>query len=161
MQALAKVFVRAMCVLVVVVGSARHGQTAQEDAVAALPAGVQAVWDLQAAYRESTTTREQVCINGLWRWQPGRETSDTVPTAGWGYFKVPGCWPGITDYMQKDCQTVYPHPSWKGEKLGDVTAAWYQREITVPVEWTGRRIVLHARVREFVCHRAGRRPEDG
>ena len=46
--------------------------------------------------------------------------------------------------MQKDCQTIYPHPSWKGEKLGAVTAAWYQREITVPVEWTGRRIVLHA-----------------
>jgi beta-galactosidase len=144
MQAFSKVFVRATCVLAVVAGGVRYGDTAQEDAVATLPEGVEAVWDLQAAYRESTTTREQVCINGLWRWQPGRETSDAVPSAGWGYFKVPGCWPGITDYMQKDCQTVYPHPSWKGEDLGAVTAAWYQREITVPAEWTGRRIVLHA-----------------
>ena len=46
--------------------------------------------------------------------------------------------------MQKDCQTVFAHPSWKNEKLGGVTAAWYQREITVPAEWAGRRIALYA-----------------
>ena len=33
--------------------------------------------------------------------------------------RCPGCWPGISDYMQKDCQTVYAHPSWKDEKLGE------------------------------------------
>ncbi len=60
----------------------------------------------------------------------------------WGYFKVPGCWPGITNYMQKDCQTVYTHASWKDQRLADVTAAWYQREITIPRGWTGRRIAL-------------------
>ncbi|MGE5609627.1 MAG: hypothetical protein ACM359_10265 [Bacillota bacterium] len=65
-----------------------------------------------------------------------------VPADRWGYFKVPGCWPGITDYMQKDCQTVFPHPSWKGEGLAGITSAWYQREITVPAEWAGRRISL-------------------
>ncbi len=46
------------------------------------------------------------------------------PTKNWGYFKVPGCWPGITDYMQKDSQTVYPHPRWKGERTGAVNVAW-------------------------------------
>ena len=46
--------------------------------------------------------------------------------------------------MQKDCQTVFAHPSWKDEDLGGITAAWYQREITVPRQWAGRRIVLHA-----------------
>lgn len=107
-----------------------------------LPEGVRAVWDPNKADRESTPTRERVCLNGLWRWQPVQDITETVPTAGWGYFKVPGCWPGITDYMQKDCQTVYAHPSWKGEKLGEITAAWYQREITVPSEWSGRRITL-------------------
>jgi hypothetical protein len=29
------------------------------------------------------------------------------PGGDWGYFKVPGCWPGVTDYMQKDSQAVY------------------------------------------------------
>ena len=115
-----------------------HGQ----EPGAALPQGVRAVWDLNKAYRESTPTRERVCLNGLWRWQPAKDITDTVPTAGWGYFKVPGCWPGSADYMQKDCQTVYAHPSWEGERLSELTAAWYQREITVPSQWSSRRLTL-------------------
>src|ERR1051325_3511612 len=75
---------------------------------APLPAGVKAVWELGRAGREGTATRERVCINGLWRWQPAGVTAgakaaakpEAVPADGWGYFKVPGCWPGITDYLQ-------------------------------------------------------------
>jgi len=107
------------------------------------PSRVKVVWDLERAYREKTSTRERVCLNGLWRWQPSTGVTDVVPIEKWGYFKVPGCWPGITDYMQKDSQTVHTHPSWKSEHLGSITAAWYQREITVPQEWTGRRIHLY------------------
>ena len=115
---------------------------AQDQSQAQLPQGVRAVWNLDQAQRAATTTREQVCLNGLWRWQPGKDTAETVPDAGWGFFKVPGCWPGTTDYLQKDCQTVYAHPSWQGEKLGGITTAWYQREITIPKEWDGHRITL-------------------
>ena len=115
--------------------------TAQE--IAALPPGVQATWDLDSACRESTLTRERICINGLWRWQPAGDDS-AVPQSNWGHFKVPGCWPGITDYMQKDCQTVFAHPSWQDKRLGSLTAAWYQREITVPEAWKERRVVLEA-----------------
>src|SRR6185436_14596640 len=103
-------------------------QTAQP--AVTLPTGVKAVWDFDKAYRETSPTRERICLNGLWRWQP--EASSTVPTGRWGYFKVPGSWPGITDYMQKDCQTVYTHPDWKNDRLGSISSAWYQREITVP-----------------------------
>ena len=117
------------------------GISAEPSAVP-LPQGVKAVWDLNAAYHETTPTRERICINGLWRWQPAEMKSDQPPTANWGYFKVPGCWPGITDYMQKDSQTVYAHPSWKGEPLRGVTAAWHEREITIPNNWAGRRISL-------------------
>jgi beta-galactosidase len=84
------------------------------------------------AQRESTPTRERVSVNGMWRWQPAPSDADAVPAEGWGYFKVPGSWPGITDYMQKDSQTVHVHPSWQNTQLREVTAAWYQREITVP-----------------------------
>ena len=28
-----------------------------------------------------------------------------MPAKGWGWFKVPGPWPGITSWIQKDCQT--------------------------------------------------------
>jgi beta-galactosidase len=116
----------------------------QDSPAVRLPAGVEAVWDLEKAFRETTPTRERVCINGLWRWQPAEPPSDQVPSENWGYFKVPGPWPGITDYMQKDCQTVWAHPSWQDRNLRDLTAAWYQREITLPEAWAGRRIILIA-----------------
>jgi beta-galactosidase len=120
---------------------------AAEDSVVSLPAGVIAVWDLTKAYRESTSTRERVCLNGLWQWQPAAENKESeasVPAGQWGWFKVPGCWPGITDYMQKDCQTVFAHPAWKSQKLAGISAAWYQRQITIPSEWTNRRVTLSA-----------------
>ncbi len=43
-----------------------------------LPAGTEVVWDLSQAYRE-TTTRERICVNGLWRWQSAVATADAVP----------------------------------------------------------------------------------
>ena len=69
-------------------------------------------------------------------------TPSQVPTAAWGYYKVPACWPGIEDYMQSDYQTLYPDPSWKNTKLSEVQSAWYERTITIPKDWAGRRIVL-------------------
>lgn len=111
---------------------------------APLPPGTQVVWDIDKAYRETTSTRQQICINGLWRWQPADPASDRVPADRWGYFKVPGCWPGITDYMQKDCQTVHADPGWSDFRPAAVAAAWYQREITIPGQWAGRRIALRA-----------------
>ncbi|MFV2068668.1 MAG: glycoside hydrolase family 2 TIM barrel-domain containing protein, partial [Pirellulales bacterium] len=109
-----------------------------------LPQGVKAVWDVSKAYCETTPTRERICIDGLWRWQPADGRADQVPEGRWGYFKVPGPWPGITNYMQKDCQTVYAHRSWKDENLAGITAAWYQREITIPAAWSGRRVTVRA-----------------
>ncbi len=109
---------------------------------AVLPAGVEAVWDADKAYHETTPTRERICLNGLWQWQPAEGQTGPAPAEDWGYFKVPGCWPGITDYMQKDCQTVFAHPSWKDRDLGRITAAWYRREFRVPTNWAGRRIAL-------------------
>jgi beta-galactosidase len=137
----------------------------QDPAAVPLPQGVKAVWDMDKAYHQTTPTRERICIDGLWRWQPAEiphpsplpkgegtgkpsllpkdeGTLAMVPTGNWGYFKVPGCWPGITDYMQKDTQTIYPHPTWRGQRLGSVAAAWYEREISVPKEWAGRRVAL-------------------
>ena len=108
------------------------------------PEGTKAVWDIEKAYRQSTPTRERICINGLWRWQPAEEDTSTVPTDGWGYFKVPGSWPGITNYMQKDSQTVHAHPGWADRSLRRITGAWYQRRITAPAEWDGRRIAIRA-----------------
>ena len=133
----------AVWVCCVLVGGVLQGAAAAD---AKLPKGVQAVWGLEHAWRESTATRERLSINGLWRWQPAEADADAdaVPEGGWGYFKVPGCWPGITNYMQKDCQTVHPHAAWEKQNLSSVAAAWYQREVTMPRAWAGRRISLYA-----------------
>ena len=114
----------------------------QQDFAAPLPEGVKAVWDIGKAHRETTPTRERICLNGLWRWQPADAQSEQAPARSWGYFKVPGSWPGITDYMQKDSQTVFAHPDWNDRKFGSINAAWYQREFTVPREWAGRRVAI-------------------
>ncbi len=127
-----KWIVSVACYVVAVAGSLSAAEV--------LPDGVKAVWDLGKSFREKTQTRERVSLNGLWRWQPASD--EILPTVAWGYFKVPGSWPGITDYMQKDFQTLYAHPDWKNTKLGSVGAAWYQREITIPAEWAGRRIAV-------------------
>jgi hypothetical protein len=120
-----------------------RGAAGSDPTETTLPVGVKAVWDLGKAFHESTPTRARICINGLWRWQPAEKTSEQVPADNWGYFKVPGNWPGITDYMQESTQTVYPHPSWKGTNLAAITAAWYQREISIPPEWAGLHIRLN------------------
>lgn len=121
------------------------------DVEASLPPGVYAEWHVGRAWSETTPTRERICLNGLWRWQPGSEEFDTPPTSRWGIFKVPGPWPGITDYMQKESQTVFVHPAWEHVRLRDVQAAWYEREITVPAHWKDRRITLRV---EYLNSRA-------
>jgi hypothetical protein len=109
---------------------------------ASLPPGVKAVWDINKAHGEKTPSRERVCLNGLWRFQPAKATAEVPPEGAWGYFKVPGFWPGNTNYIQEDCQVLYAPPAWKEADVRTATAAWYQREITVPKDWAGRRIAL-------------------
>jgi hypothetical protein len=120
------------------------GRAAQPAPDAPLPGGVKAVWDLDNAHRDKSPMRERVCLNGLWRWQPAAPNQDNVPQDGWGYFKVPAFWPGTTNYIQEDCQSLHAHPRWKATDLRGVAAAWYQREITIPADWNGRRIAIAA-----------------
>ena len=106
-----------------------------------LPDGTKAVWDLSKAWKETTPTRERICINGLWQWQPGDLSSEILPDSGWGYFKVPGPWPNASEARNEN-QTLYTHPAWNGNLLKDVTASWFQRELNIPANWSGRRIIL-------------------
>jgi hypothetical protein len=115
---------------------------AQADAP--LPPNVKAVWNLDKAHREKTPTRERICLNGLWRWQPAKPDADAVPGEAWGFFKVPGFWPGASNYIQEDSQTLHTHPGWKDADIRNLSASWYQREFTAPADWKDRRITLAA-----------------
>ncbi len=116
----------------------------EEPSAVTLPEGVRAVWDLSKAHCETTPTRGRICINGLWQWQPVKEKSDQPPSGNWGYFKVPGPWPKTTWKRAAESQVHYPHPSWKDVNLSRVKLAWYQREVEVPNEWAGRRMLVEA-----------------
>jgi beta-galactosidase len=107
-----------------------------------LPEGVWAEWDLAKADRVTTPTRERICLNGLWRWQPAVPPTQPIPLSRWGFFKVPGSWPGIADYMRKDSQTVHAHPDWRDVPLGSISTAWYEREFSTPMNWAGRRVSI-------------------
>ena len=109
---------RSQQLLIVVVTSlvflAPQGVIFGEDAK--LPAGVKAVWDINKAYRETTPTRERICINGLWLLKPAQTETEAVPTDNWGYVKVPGPWPTKRRFnwaRSEESQRHYPHPSWK------------------------------------------------
>ncbi len=112
---------------------------APEDGDVKLPGGVKAVWDIGRAYRESTDTRERICINGLWQFKPASADDEPVPPpgSGWGYFKVPGPWP-----RNGGDQTIYAAEAWQ-EDLPGLDVAWCAREIEIPREWRGRRIGLY------------------
>lgn len=107
-----------------------------------LPRTVKAVWDIEKAYREKTATRERVCLNGLCRGSRLKMSRMVYPTTSVAISRYPGAGQGSPITCSKDSQTVYAHPNWKGESLSSITAAWYQREITIPGEWAGRRIAV-------------------
>jgi hypothetical protein len=123
-------------------GLTEGAKAASSEPSVGLPEGVFAEWDVNKAYRETTPTRERICLNGLWRWQPASLPAGDVPGSRWGYFKVPGSWPGITNYLQQDSQTVHAHPEWREIPLGSINAAWYEREISIPAHWTNRRTAI-------------------
>jgi beta-galactosidase len=135
------------CLLAILLWSAQAPGRAQERASAVLPAGVRAVWDLARANRDTTPTQERICINGLWRFQPAEKDFDTVPGDGWGYFKVPGPWPAPPKRPYAnggESQELYRAPAWQDLDMRTVAAAWYQREVAIPPEWTGRSVLLQA-----------------
>jgi len=107
------------------------------------PPAESVLWDPSKAYHETTTTRERICVNGLWRWQPAAASEQAVPTTAWGQLRVPEAWPsGNREWP--DPQLYFPNPAWEKLPTDGVTAAWYEREITIPHEWAGRRITLDA-----------------
>jgi len=102
---------------------------------------------LADAWRQTTATRERVCLSGLWRFRPVRpgEAVASVPPPGdcWGWFKVPGMWPHGEWMPESGVQQVWLAP-WleERERIRDVEQAWYKRRFAVPDAWAGRRLTL-------------------
>lgn len=65
--------------------------------------------------QQATPTRDRISLNGIWRWKP-------EGAAEWSAIAIPDSWP-------KDSPAI---------------AAQYQREISIPAGWSGRRVTLSA-----------------
>ncbi len=123
-----------------------------------VPAGAGDPWDPTRAWSRSSATREQVCINGLWRFRPVlKGDPDGMPVEGdcWGWFKVPGIWPATDSWsLSTQAQHVLLAPWHDGDTdLRGVDQAWYKRRINIPASWKARRVWVdftmlqtHARV---------------
>ncbi|HEX2948413.1 MAG TPA: hypothetical protein VHV83_02395, partial [Armatimonadota bacterium] len=59
-------------------------------------------------------------------------------SAPWALMAVPACWPG----QWKDGHQPITPSNWTATNWTEVEAAWYQRDITIPVNWQGRRILV-------------------
>ncbi|HEX2950012.1 MAG TPA: hypothetical protein VHV83_10690, partial [Armatimonadota bacterium] len=103
-------------------------------------------------WQTQTATRGQICLNGYWLFRPLRQPDDiqtltpamlTTPpqlsqSAPWALMAVPACWPG----QWKDGHQPITPSNWTATNWKEVEAAWYQRDITIPVNWQGRRILV-------------------
>jgi beta-galactosidase len=82
-----------------------------------------------------------VYLNGIWQFTPATN-SERIPTSGWGKMSVPGDW-------QKPYPDTAPGlvkrgtgPLWEKYEPRDIWKAWYQRDIEIPSDWKGTRVVL-------------------
>jgi len=108
-----------------------------------LPAGIQANWSNDTAAKVTCATRERICLNGLWKFIPRMPDApnDDRPAdgQGWGWLKVPAAWPGKSN---ESTRPIGPEIWELTVDWSKVVAGWYERRISVPAAWAGRRITL-------------------
>lgn len=128
----------------------KGGRTLAEDVQVKLPDGERFTWTEEPVVATSAT-RAEVVLNGLWLFQPA---IDEQPKAPWAAIRVPGSWESQNEWGNMRLPSfVGTPPAWTGasfrtEKhsqnlyLEQTARAWYQREITIPKEWTERNVIL-------------------
>lgn len=102
------------------------------------------------------TYRHEICLNGLWDFQPVQLPASYVqgkgvapelpqPDGAWNpvKIKIPSPW-NVNDFANRGLEgpdhrafPSYPE-SWK-----DVKMAWMRRKVQIPQDWNGQEIILH------------------
>jgi len=112
----------------------RFDVTADLDLTAAPPK--QLGPDLTEAHQESNRARNRICLNGIWGMQPTNSAALRLPGT-WRYGKVPGS--DRLEFKQFDANLKPLNPI-RQKRL------WYERALSVPAAWEGRRLIL-----QFQC----------
>ena len=111
------------------------------------------------AFRQATSTRLEVSLNGLWRARPivSGEGEDRVPDGDWGWGKIPSFLPRGRSLAGDDDMPIIPARRFEGAALPEDAnqRLWYRRTFTMPAEAAGRRVLLsfahlHTRAEVFV-----------
>jgi hypothetical protein len=100
--------------------------------------------------RYEKPVRDEICLNGTWQFQGDVNTTlpgDELPQLqGWDKtpIKIPSPWNVNSFVMDSRVQggdfRTYPSYPKEWESL---RAAWMEKTVVVPKDWTGKRIVLH------------------
>lgn len=101
-----------------------------EPVAAAAPADA-----VEPAAVELSATRGEMSLAGPWKFQPA--SGSAAPAGPWGWIKVPGSWMRGADVLAPGTGGA-----WTGFDGRALRGAWYERRVTVPRGWAGRRIVL-------------------
>jgi len=107
---------------------------------AVLPAGIALGWD-KTSIRTVNAKREQVSLDGIWRFIPAADAAASPPKLGWAYIRVPGSW-HVRSGRRSAFLALGGGPRWDLYDGTSVTRAWYERRVPIPAEWQGRAIRL-------------------
>ncbi|MGW7693672.1 glycoside hydrolase family 2 TIM barrel-domain containing protein [Streptomyces asiaticus] len=113
---------------------------------------------LHAVVRGATDTG-RTALDGDWRFQL-LASPDEPLAERWGSTRVPGCWTTQgTDDLPHYTNSTMPWPEFPPASPAKNPTGVYEREVDIPAEWAGRRIVLHVGAFESVLlAEAGGRP---
>jgi beta-galactosidase len=93
---------------------------------------------------------DRVPLDGPWRFQL-LHAPDEPLAADWGEIQVPGAWTMQGTWDRPHYTNVQmPFPNRPPEVPAENPTGVYEREVTVPATWVGRRIVLHVGAAESV-----------
>ncbi|GAA4638240.1 glycoside hydrolase family 2 TIM barrel-domain containing protein [Actinoallomurus vinaceus] len=89
-------------------------------------------------------------LDGRWRFQL-LPSPEAAVTADWEEADVPGCWTmGGTDDLPQYTNFQMPWPGLPPNPPAANPTGVYEREVAVPADWAGRRIILHVGAAESV-----------
>ncbi|MGH9448006.1 MAG: hypothetical protein ACRD3O_20130, partial [Terriglobia bacterium] len=80
--------------------------------------------------------RAQVTLDGIWRFIPALGGEGGPPAVGWGHIKVPGSW--ATRRGRDRSYGLVARgsgPQWEHYDGGRSASAWYERQVSIPLEW--------------------------
>lgn len=89
-----------------------------------------------------SSLRERMILNGVWKFKPADSDGKKYQ---YGLIRVPGLWARTHPWLRPPLDGVLVLPSgcgWNLKMLPKVFDAWYEKNITLPASWQGKRILL-------------------